>query len=82
MSDYTPTTDEVRDSFAMLIAGDPTDADVAAWLSAHDAEVRSRAIRDAADRVERDFGDRFPGGVLSTRASRRLRAMDEEGEGR
>jgi phage terminase Nu1 subunit (DNA packaging protein) len=54
MSEYTPTTDEVR---AMYVTGTPPhrvsvpqgNAEFDRWLAQHDAEVAARALRQAAD---------------------------------
>lgn len=56
MSDYTPTTDEVR---AMYVTGTPPhrvtvpqgNAEFDAWIAQHDAEVREAALNAAADAV-------------------------------
>lgn len=56
MSDYTPTTDEVR---AMYVTGTPPhrvtvpqgNAEFDAWLAQHDAEVRTAALNAAAEAV-------------------------------
>ena len=37
------------DSFAMLVAGDPTEADVASWLAAHDAEARASVLAEQGE---------------------------------
>ena len=59
MSDYTPTTDEVRDAYvdtgwaADGSLSDPRDPDeFDRWLAAHDAEVRAQALREAADELD------------------------------
>lgn len=64
MSGYTPTTEHIREYVAT--GGEPrpwlppTPAKDEArgtafdrWITAHDAEVRAQALRDAADEVER-----------------------------
>lgn len=56
MSDYTPTTDEVR---AMYVTGTPPhrvtipqgNGEFDRWLAQHDAEVRTAALNAAADAV-------------------------------
>ena len=47
MSDYTPTTDEVRDAATQCPDGIP-DAEFDRWFNAHDREVRAQALREAA----------------------------------
>ena len=44
-ADYTPTTDDVRDYYGNGQVPEEFDR----WLAAHDAEVASKALRDAAD---------------------------------
>ena len=57
MSEYTPTTEEVRDDYILRYAtesrlrhnlfGEAFDR----WLAAHDAEVAAKTLEDAADHV-------------------------------
>ena len=55
MSDYTPTTDEVRDRYAWgrsdvgYVSYDEAEAEFNQWLAAHDAKVKADALRDAAE---------------------------------
>lgn len=56
MSDYTPTTDEVREDFAYPWEAHKQDrpARLAAfdrWLAQHDAKVRTATLNAAADAV-------------------------------
>ena len=51
MSDRTPTTEQVRQGYAWDTSpGNPADSRVAfdRWLTAHDAEVRTAALEEAA----------------------------------
>ena len=70
MSDYTPTTDEVRDRYAVSLFhtehrldghvhdsvsdGDP---EFERWLAAHDQEVAARAWDEGFDAGEKDAWD-------------------------
>ena len=55
MSDYTPTTDEVRDRYAWgrsdvgYVSYDEAEAEFDQWLAEHDAKVKADALRDAAE---------------------------------
>lgn len=54
MSDYTPTTDDVRMGWADLRAetvqeGLLAEAEFDRWLAQHDAEIQAQALRDAED---------------------------------
>lgn len=70
MSDYTPTTGDIEIAYAeraLQVAGTPHFAaglEFDAWLAAHDREVAAKALRDAADVLDRPrviwYGD---GGV-------------------
>ena len=58
MSDYTPTTEEVRSRFARIMRSDGTPAQSVTrqtgfdrWLAAHDREVTAKAFREAASEV-------------------------------
>lgn len=58
MSDYTPTTDEVREDFAYPWEGFKQDREgrLAAfdrWLADHDREAAARALEEAADDWQR-----------------------------
>ena len=47
---YVPSTEEIKAQATMLGGWSPEAFDL--WLAAHDAEVRTQALRDAADEVE------------------------------
>ena len=55
MSDYTPSTDEVRDRYAWgrsdvgYVSYDEAEAEFNQWLAEHDAKVKADALRDAAE---------------------------------
>lgn len=56
---YTPTTDEVRASYAVDGIGAPSLANghrFDRWLAAHDAEVRAQALREAIASLRAKFG--------------------------
>lgn len=56
---YTPTTDEVRASYAVDGIGAPSLANghrFDRWLAAHDAEVRAQARREAIASLRAKFG--------------------------
>ena len=56
---YTPTTDEVRASYAVDGIGAPSLANghrFDRWLAAHDAEVRAQALREAVVSLRAKFG--------------------------
>ncbi len=60
---YTPTTDEVRASYAVDGIGAPSLANghrFDRWLAAHDAEVRAQALREAADEADRHADEGCP----------------------
>jgi len=63
MTDYTPTTAEVRERFidgfpmdTWAVARDECGRDFDRWLAQHDAEVAATALRDAADSVSEVSG--------------------------
>ena len=47
MSDYTPTTADVRHAYVSARSEEEFDR----WLAAHDAEVAAQALGDAADKI-------------------------------
>ena len=53
MSNYTPTTDEVRDAYGYWSDSGPhaPPDEFNRWLAAHDAEVRAQALNEAADKI-------------------------------
>ena len=56
---YTPTTDEVRASYAVDGIGAPSLANghrFDRWLAAHDAEVRAQALNEAITSLRAKFG--------------------------
>ena len=56
---YTPTTDEVRASYAVDGIGAPSLANghrFDRWLAAHDAEVRTQALNEAVASLRAKFG--------------------------
>lgn len=59
MSEYTPTTGNVRSVFAYAGAGQSERRRREAfdrWLAAHDAEVAARTLREAADAHLSEYG--------------------------
>jgi hypothetical protein len=56
MTDYTPTTDEVRAFFrvryAIVFDKSPADAEFDRWLAAHDKEVLDKAIERVLTRCK------------------------------
>lgn len=82
MSDYTPTTEQVRDEYVYGQLGRATSSRVTEeslggefdrWLAKHDAEVAARALEAAAD----EFHARLPDGTGNGRVynSWRVAAM-------
>lgn len=62
MTDYTPTTDEVR---AVSTGGNPwQEARFDRWLAAHDREVAARVLRDAADALAEFAVETYPEDVF------------------
>jgi acyl-CoA reductase-like NAD-dependent aldehyde dehydrogenase len=64
VSDYTPTTDEVRDSWADMRAEDIQQvvlafAEFDRWLAERDAKVRAATLAEVSERVERSFDSRY-----------------------
>ena len=53
MTDYTPTTEQVRNGWIDNGTHEERDgAEFHRWLTAHDAEVSAKALRDYADEME------------------------------
>ena len=53
MSDYTPTTEEVRIKYRLSSGRQPGDfAEFDRWLAAHDAEVRAAALAEQGDKPD------------------------------
>ena len=42
MSDFIPTTEQVRETYSALCKTDAADAEFDRWLAAHDAELREQ----------------------------------------
>ena len=69
MSDYTPTTEDVRHAYVSARSEEEFAASYLSqfepefdrWLAAHDAEVAAQALRDAADEMEAMLGEHGPG---------------------
>lgn len=67
MSDYTPTTEQVRDGYRYDTEAEYRDPITPhheingrafdRWLKAHDAQVAAQALRDAADALDAYQGD-------------------------
>ncbi|ACV09795.1 hypothetical protein [Jonesia denitrificans] len=58
MTDYTPTTEEVRQDFAYPWEGFKQDKQgrleaFDRWINRRDRKVKAKALRDAADAIER-----------------------------
>ena len=53
MTDYTPTTEQVRNGWIDNGTHEERDgAEFDRWLAAHDAQVAAKALRDAADALD------------------------------
>lgn len=60
MSEYTPTTDEVREAYRRWkyrFDSEKGGPEFDRWLATHDAEVAARALEEAADAFERKAAD-------------------------
>ena len=59
MDDYTPTTEDVRESYTYFRGAIPTvehEAEFDRWLAAHDAEVREQTL----DALRPEYSDLIP----------------------
>ena len=59
MDDYTPSTEDVRESYTYFRGTIPTvehTAEFDAWLAAHDAEVREQTL----DALRPEYSDLIP----------------------
>lgn len=78
----TPTTDEVRLRYGSLGYDEEFFEDEGEvfdrWMAEVERAAAARALRAAADAHELEFGERAPGVILSTPASRWLRAHAEK----
>ena len=75
MSDYTPTTDEVRDRYAWgrsdvgYVSYDEAEAEFDLWLVAHDATVRAEERERIAQAIKAER-ENVPAHVLTTKGQR------------
>ena len=77
---YTPTTDEVRASYAVDGIGAPSLANghrFDRWLAAHDAEVRAQALREAVASLRAKFGPTNRAASYLARAEQTKERTDE-----
>ena len=66
MDDYTPPTEDVRESYTYFRGTIPTvehEAEFDAWLAEHDAEIREQAAQEIEAEAFRYAGD-FEGGLF------------------
>lgn len=73
MSDYTPTTTEVREDFAYPWEGFQQDregrlAAFDAWIAQHDAEIQARGLIEAAEWFEAQGFERDLTAALALRS--------------
>ena len=65
MTDYTPTTEDVRGAVVEYLAGwvtqEAAEADFDRWLAQHEAKVKADVLRETADRP-------IPDGVMNVKA--------------
>lgn len=59
MTEYTPTTEEVRADASRSIRGDWFDR----WLAEHDRQVAERAWDEAIEHVDKTLGGEYSAGI-------------------
>ena len=86
MSDeYTPTTDYVRGSYVRWSGADdtcaegPLEREFNRWLTAHDAEVRTAALEEAAGIAEKMIDPQDAGKYAGLIAAARIRRTAKDG---
>ena len=76
MAEYTPTTEQVRETYAALCKTEAAADEFSHWLAAHDAEIRETATREERWRcialIRQKFG-------ITNRAADWLDRLDREG---